>query len=173
MDNLDYGDVDWFFVFCDTDQRHWYNLWLKPGFQHVWALRYQGDQWIAISPQQGFTDVDVISDGRLINTNPTILHVKASRVTQRVRVPWLLMPFTCVEQVKSLIGLRHWSMTPWQLYKALTMDGLKGIIADGVAEGMQTAHMNKTPSEVEQEHPDMGPGLPLKSLLHNMEKDHE
>lgn len=40
------------------------------------------------------------------------------------------------------------------------MDGLQRLIADAVAEGTRTAHMNKTPSDMEAEHPDIGPMQP-------------
>lgn len=164
-------------MFCDTDAKHWYNPLLRPGFQHVWAFKVESGLVMALSPQLNATDIDVVllEEAHITSPNSTVLQVDIDSVRQSLRVPWLLTPFTCVEQVKALLGLRHWCVTPWQLFKVLTMmneKGIKTVIADAVAEGMQTAHMNKTPSEVEQEHPDMGPTIPIQSLV-NQVQSHE
>lgn len=174
--SINYTRVQWYLVFSDTEAEHWWNRWLKPGFRHVFAIRRQGDIWLAFSPQQGFTDIDALEGTESVMdiiTNPhaTVLHCDAERVMQGLRVRSLFAPFTCVEQVKSLLGIRHWCFTPYQLYRQL-MDidkGIKGVIAEGVAEGMKTAHMNKTPEEA-QEHPDIA-GLSPRSLLSGLERE--
>jgi len=40
--------------------------------------------------------------------------------TDRIRLPWVFGPWTCVEQIKALVGIRApWVLTPRQLWKHL------------------------------------------------------
>ena len=94
----------------------WWLRLLRPGFRHCLALLNDGRRWVAVDPLAGFTDVAVLdlpADFDLPGWYPAPLRRPAGPA------PW--GPFTCVEAVKRLIGLRApWVLTPWQLHRHLT-----------------------------------------------------
>lgn len=116
--------VDWYVVFGNTGERHWWNNILKPGFQHCWAVRRQGDLWVVLHSGIGVTEVfaapGTLEDIVRIVGYSAIIHVRGWVNSSRVRVPWVVAPQTCVEQVKTLLGIRcGWIVTPYQLYRHL------------------------------------------------------
>lgn len=121
------SEIELVVVFCDSSVAYWWNRFLKPGYQHVFALTpvedRQGKFWLCLSPSVGYTDVQCARWGPIdavINENIRDyrwLHIRAKR-DSGVRAPHLLQPFTCVEQVKALAGIgAPWVLTPWQLRK--------------------------------------------------------
>jgi hypothetical protein len=102
----------------------WWLRLLKPGFRHCLALLTDGRHWVAVDPLAGFTDVAVLdlpaefdlpgwyrAQGLIVDAAPL----------RRPPGPAPWGPFTCVEAVKRLIGLRApWVLTPWQLHHYLT-----------------------------------------------------
>ncbi|PWC36444.1 hypothetical protein [Azospirillum sp. TSO35-2] len=102
----------------------WWLRVLKPGFRHCLALLHDGRRWVVVDPLAGFTDIAVLdlpagfdlpgwyrAQGLTVDAAP--LHRPAAAA------PW--GPFTCVEAVKRLIGLRApWVLTPWQLHRHLS-----------------------------------------------------
>jgi hypothetical protein len=116
--------IDWYVVFGNTGERHWWNHILKQGFQHCWALRRQGDLWIIFHTGLGVTEtyaaMGELEDVVRFVDDRVIIRVSGWVDTLRIRVPWVVAPQTCVEQVKSLLGIRaFWVLTPYQLYRHL------------------------------------------------------
>ncbi len=104
----------------------WWAKFFKKGFRHVYAIRWMGDYWIRLETYLGYSDVTILPyEGQSIETivDPqcsAILHVKQWRDMYTLRAPWVLGPITCVEQIKSLLGLGAFHIiTPYQLYKYL------------------------------------------------------
>ncbi len=121
---VDHAQVDWYLVFEDPKQGNWWDIFLRRGFRHVYALRWDGDRWLVYMPDKALTYVGVIEAGRndmlaIVSSEcSAILRFVATRKTWRWRAPWVLAPWTCVEQVKALLGIRHpLILTPWQLYR--------------------------------------------------------
>jgi len=102
----------------------WWLRLLKPGFRHCLALLTDGRCWVAVDPLAGFTDIAVLDlpagfdlPGWYRAQGLTVDAAPLRRPSGTA--PW--GPFTCVEAVKRLIGLRaRRVLTPWQLHRHLT-----------------------------------------------------
>ena len=125
---LESDPVCWYIVFCDSQGRAWWDVAFhtRPGFSHVYALRWDGFNWLLMNPGKAFTEVAILPGTTenalhsLLEPNATVIEVEAFRNKDRIRGRWWGGPMTCVEQVKALLGLpvgRIW--TPWQLYRYL------------------------------------------------------
>ena len=88
------------------------------------ALLTDGRRWVAVDPLAGFTDVAVLDLPAEFDLpgwyRAQGLTVDAAPLRRPADpAPW--GPFTCVEAVKRLIGLRaRRVLTPWQLHRHLT-----------------------------------------------------
>lgn len=125
-------------VFCDGRRRHWWDRVFRTptGFSHVYALRWDGWNWIRVNPHIAYTDVAILPVAVenalhvLVEPGSTVLEVEAFRNEDQVRGRWWVGPMTCVEQIKALLGLPvGWIYTPWQLYRYL-MEHADGIQAE-------------------------------------------
>ena len=113
----------YYFIYEDKEC-HWWNKWFKIGYKHVYAIKFNGLFWIKMEFALGYTEFDVLPydwhdtiNDVLEGQKVTIQHVKAWR-KPRYRVRLIYAPWTCVEAMKSLLGIRAWWMvTPYQLYK--------------------------------------------------------
>lgn len=110
------------FVIYSKTARWWGRL--LGDYSHVSLIIRRGDNWIWFEPSVGFSEVQIFPMGmkwRGFFENAT--HVQKFRVwrdVKRYRAPWLFRPFTCVEQVKSFLGIQSfWVLTPKQLFKRL------------------------------------------------------
>lgn len=127
LDTIGNWPTEWWLVYRDIDHDHWiaraFHRFLKPGFQHVQALRRDGRVWVSVYPHMEFVDVHLIrSDATPWQLYPccTIQHVVTMRDSGRMYSTWHVGPWTCVEVVKSLLGIRRfWLRTPRQLYQHL------------------------------------------------------
>lgn len=126
LDTAHKSPTYWFIVFEEAETQAWWNRYLKDGYSHVYAIQWDGAHWIRVEPRIGFVDVEVLPYGDdcnifdVVETDwSDILHVTAWR-EDRVRVPWIFGAVTCVEAIKSLLGIREQLiLTPWQLAKYL------------------------------------------------------
>ena len=127
----------WYIVFCEANDRRWWDWLLRtpPGFSHVYALRWDGWNWLSYHPSAAFTDVAILpgtSENALQDHVPpdaTIIEIEAFRQVDRIRGRWWIGPMTCVEQIKALLGLPVGRVvTPWQLYRYLMRDCTDGLI---------------------------------------------
>lgn len=123
---LDRDQVEWWLLYRDVSSGWWWN-WLKPGYQHVQAIQRIGPYWLRVDPHLEFTDIDLVrSDAppHQLVQGCIVQRVVALRRLQRMRVPLILAPATCVEMVKELLGIRAWWMlTPWQLFTYVNRRG--------------------------------------------------
>lgn len=120
----------WYVVFCNSQcrLRWWDYLTQTPeGFRHVYALRWDGFNWLLFNPHAAYTDVAIVAAAdenalaQLVDPDATVLEVEAFRPCDRLRGRWWAGPMTCVEQVKALLGLPvGWIFTPWQLFRYLS-----------------------------------------------------
>ena len=125
LDTAGRWPTEWWLVYRNIDARgpvtRALSKVLKPGFQHVQALRRDGRVWVAVYPHIEFVDVHLLrSDGTPSQLYPdcTIQHVVAMRDHGRMYSTFHVGPWTCVEVIKSLLGIRSpWLRTPWQLYR--------------------------------------------------------
>jgi hypothetical protein len=125
---LESSPTRWYIVFCPVERRDWWDLvfHLKPSHGHVYALRWDGFNWLLFNPHAGYTDIAIVAAAdenalaQLVDPGATVLEVEAFRRVDRLRGRWWAGPMTCVEQVKALLGLSVGVIfTPWQLYRYL------------------------------------------------------
>lgn len=94
---------------------------LKPGFEHVFALKRDGRIWIVVNMNVAYVDVEVVrSDLTPQEMFPDciIQRVVSYRRMKAHRWPWIAGPITCVELVKSVLGIPNFFLwTPYQLHK--------------------------------------------------------
>lgn len=101
---------------------------LKQGFKHCFAVILQNGRWVTIDPLSHYMEVNVQDIDESFDL-PQWLGQRGHRVVQIVpksppRRVAPVLPFTCVEAIKRMIGMHSWRIvTPWQLYKALKKQG--------------------------------------------------
>ena len=116
--------IDWYIVFEEVDSASWWNIFLKSGYSHVYAIRWDGFNWIKVEPRLGYVDVNILLEPDALeivhSKSVVILHTVVWRDCTRIRVPWGFGAINCVETMKSLLGIRApFLWTPWQLSKYL------------------------------------------------------
>lgn len=102
--------------------------WLRPlrsGFRHCFIAVHRGNVWIICNSLSHYTDLDVAigcttAEIAAWYRRCGFIVVEAKTCTPPKRCA-PMRPFTCVETVKRVLGLRApWVITPWQLYRYLT-----------------------------------------------------
>lgn len=111
-------------VFCEETEIPWLRF-LKRGFRHCFAIMLQRDRWVSVDPLSHHMEV-CVQDVDSTFDLPAWLQGRGHRVVpvelmEAPRKMAPILPFTCVEAVKRMIGMHRWTViTPWQLYKAIT-----------------------------------------------------
>lgn len=121
IDGKSYGE--YYVVFARSEMRI---PWIDPEYSHCYALRWTVAGWVVFNPALGFSELYVLEsldpDIRIALAGSEftdIILVNAWRTIKKWRTPWPVA-FTCVEQVKALLGISAWwVITPKQLYKHL------------------------------------------------------
>lgn len=117
-----------YWVLCtNTTVRHWWDRFLREGYRHCSLLIWEGVVWLHIEPTLDRTRVAIIEHYE--PTSPAewvedpgarLFRAKPEGRRGRMRALSVLRPFTCVEEVKALLGIRAWWIfTPWQLAQHL------------------------------------------------------
>lgn len=114
----------YYLIFTRAKYDHWIWRFVDKDIGHVYAVQDLDDyQWLVIQPRLNMTNIEILSKydfpviGTIAGRDDKILHVNVD-VGPQVRgcVNW----FTCVEQIKALIGVKSfWTLTPKQLYCGL------------------------------------------------------
>jgi hypothetical protein len=97
---------------------------LKPGFRHCFLVVETPECWVVYEPLSHRTEISVIQAGHGFDPAAWLRHFNYTVVPAvietppRRAAPW--GPFTCVEAVKRVLGVRDsFVLTPWRLYKFL------------------------------------------------------
>ena len=116
-----------------TDQTDlWWLKFLRRGFRHCFILIRFADVWISVDALAHKTEVmriDIPDHFSLMqwleNQGETVIK---TQITPAKLKPYSPSFFTCVENVKRIIGIRKpFIITPWRLYKFLTAHNEKEI----------------------------------------------
>lgn len=113
--------ADWWLIFRPTV--NWYRRLLRPGFGHVYAMRRHGTHWVRFDPGSDFTHVEIIDDGgwsayQLAGDATEVVRVVSYLRPGIHRYPYMVGAVSCVEAVKSLLGISHPAIwTPYQLFR--------------------------------------------------------
>jgi hypothetical protein len=109
-----------------TDQTElWWLRWLRPGFRHCYALIECESGWVICNPASHRTEIRSIGCPALADLLDWLFAdgavVAAWRLSEVPNRMAPVRPFTCVEAVKRLLGLRAPGVfTPWQLYQHMS-----------------------------------------------------
>ena len=124
-------EKEWVIGFCDIDRpRIWWSPFLKPGFRHVIALRYDVDKKIWLYLNWGkrglaLSALDHDEVDRIIEFvhrhKGRFLAIKSQKVVYRFPI----MPCWCVTATRHLLGIKKTYFTPYQLYCALLKLGAR------------------------------------------------
>lgn len=120
-------------VFSGQTDQAWLKL-LRRGFRHCFLVLGSSGGWLYLNPLAHRTDIMVLSvapDFDLAQwyrtQGLTVVETRLSHPPRRA-APW--RPFTCVEMVKRSLGIQAGNiLTPWQLYRYLTINGINSLTA--------------------------------------------
>lgn len=110
-------------VFAGRADLKWLRV-LKPGFRHCFVTLRQADRWVVYNPLSHYTEIQLLGGYGAAELADWFrgqgLRVVSCDLREAPRVPAPWRPYTCVEAVKRVLGLRApWIFTPWQLYRFL------------------------------------------------------
>lgn len=114
-------------VFTDAERPRWLRIFTK-GFRHCFALVCSSGRWVVVNPMSHWMDVAVLAetaDGATADEIVRTLEMRdlaavACTVHEPPRRAWPPAPFTCVEAVKRILGIKApLVLTPWQLFRFL------------------------------------------------------
>lgn len=95
---------------------------LKPGFRHCFVVLEAADCWVLYEPLSHRTEITVIQTQPSFDPAAWLRHFDYTVVPTTIQppvrkaAPW--RPFTCVEAVKRVLGIRARNIfTPWQLFE--------------------------------------------------------
>lgn len=95
---------------------------LKSGYQHCFVVTQDSGQWHLMNPLSNGTQISLLGYACPDEIITAFRHdgYDALAVQRRAPVQSImpLSPYSCVEAVKRVLGIRdRWVMTPWQLRK--------------------------------------------------------
>jgi len=110
-------------VFRDATEIRWLRI-LKRGFRHCAVLVEVEQGWVLCDALSNKTVVKQIFDRSSQEIVERLAAAGLHAIEVRVQTPPArmapILPFTCVEAVKRILGIHAWSIvTPWQLYRHL------------------------------------------------------
>jgi len=113
-------------AFTHQGSPRWWNRFLHPRALHVFALKWTGKHWVMVHPRIAYLEVQVLEYDQESDLPEIVAKMEIDGLcrvnfnhldTDRIRVPWLFGPWTCVSQIKALLGIRAWwVLTPRQLW---------------------------------------------------------
>jgi hypothetical protein len=109
------------FVGCT---RIWWLRWLRRGYRHCLVAVETDGGWVLYDPLCHYTEINVIGNGSAEGIIDRYRTAGCTAVLAKRRVPPRRLapvrPYTCVEAVKRILGLREpLIFTPYQLYRWL------------------------------------------------------
>lgn len=113
-------------VFSGETEIRWLRVLLRAGFRHCFVLVCKNGRWICLDPLAHRLDLDLPDVPEGFDWSGWLgargLRVVRTVVNQGMESSrFSLAPFSCVEAVKRVLGLRNWRIvTPWQLYRFLS-----------------------------------------------------
>ena len=114
-------------AFADAEQPRWLRF-LAKGFRHCFALVCTSGRWVVINPMSHWTDVATLAESADGATADEIARTLEARgfaavvcaIAEPPRRSGPPAPFTCVEVVKRILGIRQpLVLTPRRLFRFL------------------------------------------------------
>lgn len=126
---ISYNQKAWV-VFSGETELPWLRA-LKPGFRHCFVILFDQKYWVTIDPLSNHMETHVQHLPSSFNLPLWFknrgMEVVPASINHNHKKPAPIMPFSCVEAVKRILGLHHrFIFTPWQLYRHLNKDLKEG-----------------------------------------------
>lgn len=107
---------------------------LKDGFRHCFILIHDGEHWISVDPMSNYMEVVVHNVPAHFDLAAWLKarghHMIKTQIKDNLTKPAPMMPFTCVEACKRILGIHgRFIFTPWQLYKHIVLEQKRQNIA--------------------------------------------
>lgn len=124
----------WLVMFAEPRSPAWWARVLRPGFRHCYAVAWYADQecWVEFNPTRVGTVIRLWKKedfpARLtvmLAESTVVLRVIAR--ADRGNAPAIAF---CVGQMKALLGIRSWALTPFGLYRDLRKRGAEVVTVD-------------------------------------------
>lgn len=113
----------------------WWLRLLRPGFRHCFVTVETAAGWVVAEPLSHCVRVDCVAVppgfdlAGWYRAHGMVVVETAVAAAPRRALPW--RPFTCVEMVKRVLGLRApLVLTPWQLWRHLDQNRKKSVDAE-------------------------------------------
>lgn len=124
--NFSSEGVNWWFVFKDVDNR-WWGRFLKPGYQHVFAVTWMNDLSMVVEPLMGACNI-MLTDVRVADMLATyidlgyrVVYIRHDPQPEKFKMRGPLL--TCASYLAYTIGIKFYGVTAYQLYKKLIRMG--------------------------------------------------
>lgn len=129
LDAMTEGEEVYYLIYSNTNEPRLHNKYLKEGFQHVSILFFNGWHWLEINNSwsslsfnsiasfEGYVFAPYSNLAKAYEAKGFTIQKAPKIVSDKLRVPSVLTPFTCVEVCKAVLGISKFSIfTPYQLY---------------------------------------------------------
>lgn len=117
-------------VFTNQTDLPWLKI-LRKGFRHCFVILHDGEKWLSVDPLAHRLEIQVQSvpaDFDLPRWLEERGHIAIRAKLHEPQKILPLMPLTCVEVVKRVLGVRsRLVITPWQLYRHLRAERYSGV----------------------------------------------
>lgn len=121
-------------VFTDQADLPWLKV-LRKGFRHCFVILHDGENWLSVDPlahrieaQIQHVQKDFDLPAWLEERGHIVIRAKIHEGQKIMPV----MPVTCVEVVKRVLGVRRrFIFTPWQLYRHIRAERYRGEVDYG------------------------------------------
>lgn len=114
--------MDSYIFFTYTNRNYWWVRFLRPGFSHCYLLIKQDVGYVCVEMSIYSMEVNYypsIREFKKTLDKTTVVIKNYTDVNLSLPMPFL-RPFTCVEVVKRVLGIKRWTIfTPYQLYRYL------------------------------------------------------
>jgi len=102
----------------------WWLRFLKKGFRHCFLCINDGERWMALDPLAHRMEIGILSINGDFDLKEWLegkgFTVVAAQMEGEATKPAPVMPYSCVEAVKRVLGIRgRRIITPWGLYRFL------------------------------------------------------
>ena len=102
----------------------WWLRFLKKGFRHCFVCIDDGERWVALDPLAHRMEIGILPMSSDFDLKEWLegqgFTVAAAQVDREATKPAPVMPYSCVEAIKRVLGIRARSVvTPWGLYRFL------------------------------------------------------
>lgn len=117
-----------YFVVVTAGEHRWWDRFLATGKTHCVLLIWDEFVWLVVNPTLGITEVHMVAPPGGQFTDPlnwledpdASVYEADLQYDEGMRAPWVWSPITCVEVIKSCLGIRaFWLWTPRQLERYL------------------------------------------------------